>query len=127
MEVPLPQVQQGPRKGQWDRSSLTTVAAQGRKGEGGKKQIVCMRGVWASEQGPPLWERQLQAPDHKFLMISIAMWKVFAGKVMTSYISNWFTLLLLCTSIPLVLCNDWFDRGSRQGIDKWPVDCATLV
>ena len=38
----------------------------------------------------------------------------FAGKVMTSYVNNWFTLLLLCTSTPLVLCCDRFDRGSRQ-------------
>ena len=38
----------------------------------------------------------------------------FAGKVMTSYSSNWFTLLLLCTSAPLVLCCDRFDHGSRQ-------------
>ena len=28
--------------------------------------------------------------------------------------SNWFTLLLLCTSAPLILCCDRFDRGSRQ-------------
>ena len=28
--------------------------------------------------------------------------------------SNWFTLLLLCTSAPLVLYCDRFDRGSRQ-------------
>ena len=28
--------------------------------------------------------------------------------------SNWFTLLLLCTSAPLVLCFNRFDRGLRQ-------------
>ena len=33
---------------------------------------------------------------------------------MTSYSINWFTLLLLCTSAPLVLCCDRFDHGSRQ-------------
>ena len=27
---------------------------------------------------------------------------------------NWFTLMLLCTGAPLVLCCDWFDCGSRQ-------------
>ena len=31
-----------------------------------------------------------------------------------SYSSNWITLLLLCTSAPLVLCCDRFDHGSRQ-------------
>ena len=36
---------------------------------------------------------------------------------MTSYsIRNWLTLLLLCTSAPLVLCCDQFDRGSRQAM-----------
>ena len=39
---------------------------------------------------------------------------MFAGKVMTSYSSNWFTLLLLCTSAPLVLCCDRFDHCSRR-------------
>ena len=33
---------------------------------------------------------------------------------MTAYRSNWFTLLLLRTNAPLVLCCDQFDRGSRQ-------------
>ena len=44
---------------------------------------------------------------------------------MTSYSRNWFTLLLLCTSAPLVSCCDWFDRGSRQ-VKREPVDCFTL-
>ena len=35
--------------------------------------------------------------------------------------SNWFTLLLLCTSAPLVLYCDRFDRGSRQ-VKREPVD-----
>ena len=33
---------------------------------------------------------------------------------MTTYGSNWFTLLLICTSAPLVMCGDWFDLGPRQ-------------
>ena len=43
---------------------------------------------------------------------------------MTSYNSNWFTLLLLCTSAPLVLCCERFDRGSRQ-VKRGPVDLVT--
>ena len=35
--------------------------------------------------------------------------------------NNWITLLLLCTKAPLVLCCDWFDRGSRQ-VKGDPVD-----
>ena len=46
---------------------------------------------------------------------------VFAGKVMMSYSSKWFKLLLLCTSAPLVLCCDQFDCGSRQ-VKREPVD-----
>ena len=38
--------------------------------------------------------------------------------------SNWITLLLLCTSAPLVLCCDWFDRGSRQ-VKRDPADLVT--
>ena len=38
----------------------------------------------------------------------------FTGKVMMSYSSNWFMLLLLCTSTPLVLGCDRFDHGSKQ-------------
>ena len=49
---------------------------------------------------------------------------VFAGKVMMSYSSNWFTLLLLCTSAPLVLCCDRFDSGSKQ-VKREPVDLVT--
>ena len=41
-----------------------------------------------------------------------------------SYSSNWITLLLLCTSAPLVLCCDQFDLGSRQ-IKHDPVDLVT--
>ena len=49
---------------------------------------------------------------------------LFAGKVMTPYVSNCFTLLLLCTSTPLVLCCDRIDRGSRQ-VKREPVDMVT--
>ena len=49
---------------------------------------------------------------------------IFAGKVMMSYSSNWFTLLLLCTSAPLVLCCDRFDNGSRQ-VKRDQVDLVT--
>ena len=35
-------------------------------------------------------------------------------QMINSFSSNWFTLLLLCTSAPLVLYCDRFDRGSRQ-------------
>ena len=44
----------------------------------------------------------------------------FANKV-TSYSSNWITLLLLCTSAPLVLCCDRFDRCSTR-VKHEPVD-----
>ena len=37
---------------------------------------------------------------------------------------KWFSLLLLCTSAPLVLCCDRFDRGSRQ-VKHEPVDLVT--
>ena len=40
---------------------------------------------------------------------------LFAGKEVTSYGSNWFTLLLLCTSAPLVLCCDRFDHKAWTG------------
>ena len=40
---------------------------------------------------------------------------------MTSYKSNWFILLLLCTSVPFVLCFDRFDCGSSQ-VKREPVD-----
>ena len=45
----------------------------------------------------------------------------FACKVKTSYSSNWFMLLLLCTSALLVLYGDRFDRGSSQAKHE-PVD-----
>ena len=48
---------------------------------------------------------------------------IFAGKVMISYSSNWFTLLLLCISGLLVLCGGQFDHGSRQ-VKREPVDPA---
>ena len=48
----------------------------------------------------------------------------FAGKGMTSYSSNWFMLLLLCSSTPLVLCCDQFDHGSRQ-VKRELVDLVT--
>ena len=41
--------------------------------------------------------------------------------MINSFSSNWFTLLLLCTSAPLVLYCDRFDRGSRQ-VKREPVD-----
>ena len=43
---------------------------------------------------------------------------------MMSYSSNWFMLLLLCTSAPLVLCCDQFDRGSRR-VKREPVDLVS--
>ena len=49
--------------------------------------------------------------------------RVFAEKVMTSFSSKWFTPLLLCNSAPLVLCCDWFDRGSRR-VKKELVDAG---
>ena len=42
-----------------------------------------------------------------------------------SYNGNWITLLLLCTSAALVLCCDWFDRGSRQ-VMRDPVELVTV-
>ena len=46
-------------------------------------------------------------------------WSIqFSSEVLTSYSSNWFTLLLLCTSASLVLYCDRFDRGSRQREDS---------
>ena len=50
----------------------------------------------------------------KKLIKMVAYEALFASKVITSYSSNWITLLLLCTSAPLVLCCDRFDHGSRQ-------------
>ena len=50
----------------------------------------------------------------------------FADRIMTSYSTNWFTLLLLCTSTPLIFCSDQFDRGSRQ-VKREPFDLATLL
>ena len=45
-------------------------------------------------------------------------------QLINSFSSNWFTLLLLCTSAPLVLYCDRFDRGSRQ-VKREPVDMVT--
>ena len=42
-------------------------------------------------------------------------------QLINSFSSNWFTLLLLCTSAPLVLYCDRFDRGSRQ-VKREPID-----
>ena len=47
----------------------------------------------------------------------------FASEVMMSYSSNWFTLLMLCPTVPLVSCGDRFDCGSRQ-VKPQPVDLA---
>ena len=44
--------------------------------------------------------------------------------MITSYDSYWIKLLLLCTSAPLVLCCDRFDRGSRE-VKRDPVDLVT--
>ena len=49
---------------------------------------------------------------------------LFASEVTTSYSSNWITLLLLCTSAPLVLCCNRFDHGSRQ-VKRDSVDLVT--
>ena len=48
----------------------------------------------------------------------------FASEVITSDSSNWFTLLLLCTRDPLVLCCDRFNCGSRQ-VKRDQVDLVT--
>ena len=45
-------------------------------------------------------------------------------QLINSFSSNWFTLLLLCTSAPLVLYCDRFDLGSRQ-VKREPVDRVT--
>ena len=37
--------------------------------------------------------------------------------------SNWFTLLLICTSASFGLCGDCFDRGSRK-VKREPVNLA---
>ena len=37
-------------------------------------------------------------------------------EVIMQYSSNWIMLLLPCTCIPLGLCCDWFDHGSRQEV-----------
>ena len=50
--------------------------------------------------------------------------KLFASEVITSYSGNWTTLLLLCTSAPLVLRCDRFNRGSRQ-VKHDPVNLVT--
>ena len=49
---------------------------------------------------------------------------LFTDKVITSFSSNWFTLLLICTSASLVLCCDWFNCGSRE-VKRESVDLAT--
>ena len=56
---------------------------------------------------------------------STTLKEIFAGKVMTSYSSDWFTLLLLCASAPLDLCCDQFDRDSGQ-VKREPVDLVTV-
>ena len=45
-------------------------------------------------------------------------------QLINSFSSNCFTLLLLCTSGPLVLYCGQFDRGSRQ-VNREPVDLVT--
>ena len=50
---------------------------------------------------------------------------IFASEVITSYSSNWIRLFLLGTSAPLVLCCDWFDRGSRL-VKRDLVDLVTV-
>ena len=59
-------------------------------------------------------------PSNDIFDLAPYIWS-FASKVMMSHSSNWFTLLILCISAPLVLCCDQFDRGSRQ-VKREPVD-----
>ena len=54
----------------------------------------------------------------------VAYEALFASEVITSYSSNWITILLLCTSSPLVLCCDRFDHGLRQ-VKSDPVGLVT--
>ena len=42
-------------------------------------------------------------------------------QLINSFSSNWFTVLLQCTSAPVVLYCDRFDRGSKQ-VKREPVD-----
>ena len=63
---------------------------------------------------------------HRLMIITllvITIITLFAGKLMKSYISYWFKLLLLCIDGPLVLCSYRFDRSSRQ-VKCEPVDLA---
>ena len=58
------------------------------------------------------------------MLLSQALVVIFAAKVMTSYSSNWFSLLLLCYSTPFVLRCDRFNHGPRQ-VKREPVDLVT--
>ena len=45
---------------------------------------------------------------------------VFAGKAMKSHSNNWFTLLLLCTSAPLVLSGNKIPTGNGHKLQNAP-------
>ena len=60
--------------------------------------------------------------DFKLAMMDALL----ASKVITSFSSNWITLLLLCTIAPLVLCCDRFNRGSRHANKRDPVNLVTV-
>ena len=51
--------------------------------------------------------------------------RVVTSELIMSYSSNWITLLLLCTSTPLVSCCDRFDHGSRQ-VTRDPVELVPV-
>ena len=44
----------------------------------------------------------------------VGLYSLFTSIVITSYSSYWISLRLLCTSAPVVLCYDWFNRVSGQ-------------
>ena len=76
-----------------------------------------------------IWSKNLREGTRCLFTLVLILWGyiacyVSAGKMMMSYSSNWFTLLLLYTSAPLVLCDDWFDLSSRQ-VKCEPVNVAT--
>ena len=51
--------------------------------------------------------------------------EVFSIEMIMLQSSNWITLLLPCTSFPLVLCCDHFNHGSRQ-VKRDPIDPVTM-
>ena len=77
---------------------------------GATKMEIC---YWekAFHTGKNIWKNDF-APSEKCFCYAPAL---FASKVITSsYSSNWIMLLLLPIRAPLIMCCDWFDRGSRQ-------------